>query len=795
MLKKNPYKLLIAAILVGITCFANRGVAQVLPDLKNKFAAYQKDNLREKLFVHINKSFYLTGEILWFKLYCTEGSTNKLLDLSKVAYVELIDNNHTPVMQTRVALKNGTGNGSFALPFALNDGNYRVRAYTNWMRNFDASGYFENEVTIVNPLKTLPSETKPAKRLYDVQFFPEGGHLVQGLTSRVAFKVTGADGRGLPCTGAVIDQKNDTVGRFSALKFGMGSFILKPAANEVYRAVIRVNRDTIPVRKLPEIQSSGYVMRVTDEGARWDIQIQNADSSATSVMYAVVHTNYAIKAAEGLQLTNGSAHLGIDKSKLDEGVNFITVFDEQKRPVTERLIFKRPGKKLTVNANTAEPVYGTRKKVNLVISTLDQNNKALSADLSVSVYRADALQNTDPQHISGYFWLKANLKGHIESPDYYLENDNKEADEALDNLMFTQGWTEFDWSKVIAGDAPMIKFLPEYTGPDVTGHILDATNNTPGRNITAYLTIHGKPDQLFMAKSDSAGKVVFNTLNFYGSHEMFAQTNSQRDSTFRIDIINPFDERHSTAQVSPFTLTADMKNLLGDNSINMQVQSIFSTDQLKQFNDQPVDSTSFYGKPFKTYKLDDYTRFPTMEEVLREYVGSIAVFKRQGKFDIKMFDVDKLLGRPLVLLDGVPVFDEDKIFKIDPLKISKLEMVSKNYLYGPEIFNGIMSFSTYKGDRANFEINPKAVVLDYEGLQRERKFYSPVYDSDERLNSTIPDFRTALYWNPNAGTRQDGKVDLNFYTGDKSGKYVGVIEGIAGNGETGSHVFYFEVNK
>jgi hypothetical protein len=122
-------------------------------------------------------------------------------------------------------------------------------------------------------------------------------------------------------------------------------------------------------------------------------------------------------------------------------------------------------------------------------------------------------------------------------------------------------------------------------------------------------------------------------------------------------------------------------------------------------------------------------------------------------------------------------------------------MVTNNYLYGPALFNGIMSFTTYKGDRANFEIDPRAVVLDYEGLQLERKFYSPAYDSEKEINSPKPDFRSALYWNPEVNTQNDGKVNLSFYTGDKTGLYIGVIEGIAPNGETGSSSFYFEVKK
>ncbi|HTD40157.1 MAG TPA: hypothetical protein VK671_06015, partial [Mucilaginibacter sp.] len=629
---------------------------------------------------------------------------------------------------------------------------------------------------------------------YDVQFFPEGGHLVNGLTSKVAFKITGADGHGLPCTGAIINRRNDTILHFKSLKFGLGSFMLKPDPNEVYKAVINVN-NAITIKELLIANGSGYVMRVIDSGEKLDVHIKNADSTSALPVYVIIHNHYAIKSAEGSQLINGAAHFNIDKNKLADGINFITLFDEQKRPVCERLIFKRPVRKLMIDARTDAPVYDNRKKVDLKIATMDQDNKNLKSDLSVSVFRADALQDKDAGHIAGYLWLRADLKGYIESPDYYLENSSGEANELLDDLMISQGWTQFDWSKTLTGSAPRFKFLPEYTGPIITGHITNNISKAPATNITAYLTIHGKPDQLYVAKSDSAGKLLFNTRNFFGMREMFVQTNSQQDSTYLIDIANPFDERHGQTQPTPFTLSEDMLNSVRDNSLNMQVINIFSANKLKQFVDPKIDSTSFYGRPDKTYMLEDYVRFTTVEEVLREYVSSIAVLKRQGKFDIKIFDVDKLLGRPLILLDGVPVFDEDKIFKVDPLKIRKLEMVTKNYRYGPAFFDGVMGFSTYKDDRANFEIDPHAVVLDYEGLQQERKFYSPVYDSDTQINSTIPDFRSVLYWNPSVYTNQDGKVDLSFYTSDKPGKYIGIIEGITSSGETGSRVFYFEVKK
>jgi len=77
----------------------------------------------------------------------------------------------------------------------------------------------------------------------------------------------------------------------------------------------------------------------------------------------------------------------------------------------------------------------------------------------------------------------------------------------------------------------------------------------------------------------------------------------------------------------------------------------------------------------------------------------------------------------------------------------------------------------------------------------ERKFYAPVYDTEQQISSSIPDFRTALYWNPEVNTDENGQCILNFYTGDKPGKYIGIIEGIAANGSSGSGSFYFEVKK
>ncbi|WP_295792313.1 hypothetical protein [Mucilaginibacter sp.] len=791
---KKSLRHLKAVLAFLIILFAvNLSKAQVLNGLQNKFARYHGNILREKIYTHTNKNYYLTGEILWFKLYCVDDSSNISTGISKVAYVELLDNNHIAVMQAKIGLKDGAGNGSLFIPLSLPNGNYLLRAYTSWMKNFGPGVFFEKQLTIANPLISPAIAAAVAAPVYDIRFMPEGGHLVNRLASKVAIKITGPDGKGVNCAGAIINKQNDTVARFKTLKFGIGSFVFTPKVDNAYKAIIYLNGQAV-VKDLPEISATGYVMRVNPADDGWDVHVQS--SVGTSAIFLLAHSKHAVRSAQEASLADGKATFHISKSKLDDGSTYLTLFNGQQRPVCERLVFKRSSKKLLVTVQPDNKAYGTRRKVSFDVSTQDQDSKATASNLSVTVYRDDELQNADAGDISSYLWLSAGFKGHVESAGYYLENNGKDADEALDNLLLAQGWAQFDWDRILAGGPATFTYLPEYTGHIITGQVVSTINKASGRNITGYLSVPGIRQQLYPSISDSTGRLLFNTRDFYGSGEIIVQTNSQTDSTYRIDIKSPFSDKYSPTTIPSFALLPAMENALTEGSINMQVQNIFKGNDLKEFYAKQIDVGPFYGTPGKTYKLDDYTRFATIEEVLREYVTSISVSKRQNKFNVRISNAHRPLGfKPLIMLDGVPIFDQDKIFHQDPLTIQKLEIVTTDFMYGPTVFNGIMSFATYNGDLKGLELDPHAVILDYEALQLERKFYSPVYNPGQLQNSPLPDFRSALYWNPDVNTGVDGKCSATFYSGDKPGRYIGVIEGISANGETGTGYFSFEVKK
>ncbi|HEY0769917.1 MAG TPA: hypothetical protein VGD31_06250, partial [Sphingobacteriaceae bacterium] len=236
-------------------------------------------------------------------------------------------------------------------------------------------------------------------------------------------------------------------------------------------------------------------------------------------------------------------------------------------------------------------------------------------------------------------------------------------------------------------------------------------------------------------------------------------------------------------------------NQILSNSLNVQVQNIFLAAQIKRFLSPVTDSSAFYGSVSKTYMLDNYTRFTTMEEVLREYVmeSSLSVSRKQYALRLMKPELVTFLDNPLILLDGVPVFNTNDIIAYDPLKVKAIDVINQEYFLGTAFFSGIISFRTYNGGSPGFTMGPFTNAIDYTGLQLQREFYSPVYETDKQLSSRIPDFRNTLYWSPDIKTDATGKADFSFYTSDQVGKYALVLQGVSDSGNTINKVLTFEV--
>jgi hypothetical protein len=306
--------------------------------------------------------------------------------------------------------------------------------------------------------------------------------------------------------------------------------------------------------------------------------------------------------------------------------------------------------------------------------------------------------------------------------------------------------------------------------------------------------VPGTNFRFYSVATNKKGIANFELPELYGYNEIIVQTNTQEDSFYHVELLSPFSQER-IRKIPPYLFDKSLLSDLEKENIDMQAQNIYHAGRLRNFGVPELsDTLPFYGYPSKSYDLDNYTRFTTMEEVFREYVREINVGVRGGHLVFKMLNENQReYGTEdiLVLLDGLPVFDHSKIFKYDPLKVKKLDVIPQNYILGPSTFSGIASFITYEGNYKGFELDPRMVVFDYEGLQLRREFYSPVYNTEGLKNSRLPDFRTTLFWSPHF--QLSNNQPYSFYTSDVKGKFRILIQGITASGNLVYSTCTFEV--
>lgn len=775
--------------------------------LKNNYAqqdkrleylfSQEKNKYVEKIYAHTDKSQYFAGELMWFKIYNLNSFNNSLSSLSKVGYIELLYKNKEVVYQSKILLDKGIGAGSFSLGKELKGGVYILKAYTNLMKNAGPNVFFEKEISIVNTFNLNLAAPKADSTDVDIQFFPEGGDLVENIQSNVAFKITDNKVKGIDIGGWIIDDKNDTIAKIKTFKFGIGRFILSPQTGRAYKAIFIDSKGKRIVKELPKYKSKGYTIALKDNGAFWNASIFS--NTGETGIYVLVHNGKKISYAKAEPLQGGLTNLNIRKSDLDEGLHHLTVFDSYGRPVAERIFYKPITKRLNFKMEFPSNSYSFRKKVDLSLSAKVSNDILKEGYASLSVYKINTLPIENEVDIISYIHLSSELKGYIENPSYYFSNNDEESQLAFDNLLLTQGWRRFNWNKNIENNNSTLQYLPEYNGILISGK-LAKNNSKPSSGIDLYLSSPKQKGLFYHTITDSLGNFIFNTKDIYGKNEIIIQANPIQDTTSSITINNPFynnQENNSLIkQKQPFLNLISNKKDLEESHFALQVQEIYQEGLYKGIIPSIAEKYNFYGQPYKSYLLADYTKFNTLEEVLREYVSEVFVYKRQREFDLRLVSANgPLEENPLILVDGVPYFDINEAMKISPENIEKLEVIRDKYYYGGKTYYGILHFYSKGLGLADYKINPNALIIDYEGLELQREFYSPKYDNDASINNSIPDYRNVIYWQPYIVLKGNEEKKLSFYTSDLEGKYRAVIQGISENGIPGYTSFEFEVKK
>ena len=766
-------------------------------EITGQYKVSNHSRYQELVYIHTDRRIYLTGENVKFKVYCFERATSKPSRLSKVAYVEIYNYDKSTILRGRIELNHGVGFGEIYLPTSANSGNFVIRGYTRWMRNEGPGSFFHALLTIINPFKNPGLKAVPVDRGISLDFYPEGGSLIDQVPAKVVFFGKKPDGSEAGFSGKLMAEDSILICEFKPNKNGVGSFEFTPISQRNYEVEVLSDDGMVARQSFPPISVKGLSLRLIDMGPNYLVKIFCNDSSAVSPsenLYLNSYQKGMLISQKNFKMADQWFQYELDKKLLEEGVFSIQLLNSKGRILQTRKGFHytRSLDKSAVRMNMDS--YDNRDQVILELSLPESNPDTIDLGLSVSVSAyLDPFRGNYPS-LAQYVILDntLNLVPQVES---YFNGSVVEVSDIINDLLIAKYQEQSEGS--FPGIGEHIEYIPEFRGPLASGKIYNKINKDPGASIVGYLSIPGLSGRFYASKSGSDGDIIFELRNLYGQHEMIVQCDYLKDSLFNVELDDPYSDEYVDFDIPELDLNEGMRELLEQQSRNMQIENAYTKYKTEIPLNTFHDSSAFYGTPDKTYFLDDYTRFPVMEEVMREFITNVYVRKRNDGFHFKVYDSEFEMvyeDNPQILLDGLPVFDANEIMALDPLKIKKIETITGAYGIGPLDCYGIVSYTSYHGDLAGYSPHKSAIKVDYEGLQLQKHYAYPEYPTSSAKRSRIPDFRNSLYWSPATKWIAGKNPGISFYTSDDANTYEVRIEGITQSGKVISEKAIFEVH-
>ena len=396
--------------------------------------------------------------------------------------------------------------------------------------------------------------------------------------------------------------------------------------------------------------------------------------------------------------------------------------------------------------------HSTRGSLNLKISAKDSNGIPVESDLSVSVTKS-----------------------------------------ALIRTSSTPGFS-FYGNKNTSGRTAQREYLAELKGHLINGHIRLKTTDEPLKNIDISLSFVGKTARCMFTRTNENGEFYF-LVKENGVNEIVIQPTSSDITGYYIELSQPFSNSFSDIKTADFYIDSSSLNEINKAIVSAQVSNIY-----EHFAEKPAETKSnipdFFGKPENSVKMSDYIELTSVREVVKEIIPNVYTQKQNGKFDFKL--INKFRGqpfenKPLVLVDGIPVYDIEKVLNINSKDIERADVINTRYFYSGNVFDGILSFITKKGNLSAMEFDNSIFRQVYEGCQVQKYFNSPDYSSEVKIDKHLPDFRNTLFWKADLRTNKDGQAEVSFFTSDETSEYTIIVEGISANGKTGYSTSNFNV--
>jgi hypothetical protein len=711
-----------AVILLLCSLTAARIYGQVQPaqldNITGKFIKYTQSVPWEDVFVHTDREEYIAGEELWFNVYLIDRQRNKPSSLSRIVYFEVLNPDNHPVVQKRIEIEKGFGPGQVILPDTLSTGNYTLRAYTNWMKNFLPSDCFMKNINIYNTLNSRSYRMKP-----------DNGKSPTLKAARIGSQE--------------LAGKDFT---FTVNKPDPDNLVLSIVADDNF------------------IYRNG------------------------NVCYLLINTHGVINYSRSVRISGKNTSVFVPVQSLIPGINQITFFNSESQPIIDKFIYTPEIDPNNLTISISENLK-TRDHISLEIDLKDE--KILSSDTgNISISVAPCNDINYGSDIADYMIFGSEF-GVL--PDEIRNRKIEEIpQEELNDFLQTINSRWIDWNIILSNNLPVFKYKFENESHFIYGTLFNRSSNLPDGEKYIFLSTPAKTASFQYAKTDKDGRFSFAIPIVEALHEIIIQPEeTDRNNTIKIE--SAFSEEFLPVENHQSYLIKEIPKYISNRSINYQVRKIYGSTSLGNTL-KPVRSLPaikrFYGKPDLELIMDDYIKLPVMQEVFFELMPGVILKSKKSQYEFSILDPveNRIYNKPPVLLiDGVVINDASVIANLDPEIVEKIDAVKEPYLIGDYLFYGLVNVVTRRGDFSCVTLPDYAVRLQYRVVDPANSFSSPDYSTQEKKESSLPDLRNTLYWNPSVQPDNNGKISVEFWASDYASDYMINIQGLTGEGRAISY--------
>ncbi|HLG38816.1 MAG TPA: hypothetical protein VI461_04070 [Chitinophagaceae bacterium] len=756
----------------------------------------------EKIYFHFDRSNYIAGQTIWVKgyLYSDFLPGNR----STTLYVELLNASLSVINRQVFPIFGGFTRGQVELHDTLPEGAYQLRAYTATMLNHDPEFLYKKNFFIFKKNKGVASLIPERQKAMTIEFFPEGGNFITGLSNSIAYKATDPDGLPVNVSGVVKKETGEKVAEFSSYHDGMGYFDLTAEERSNYYAVL--NGDPSGQKYfLPPPTTSGVVFRIISNGPTKSFEIlQRSDHPLFKAAYMIGQMQHHVVFKKSFKENDEELTGIIPVSSLSSGILHVTVFNKDGLPLAERLTFVDNKEYIQGGDVIADTIdFSDRGKNRFTLSLKDTVSGSFSVSVTDAAFETGATRSAN---IFSGLLLTSDLRGYVHDPAYYFSATNDTVQTALDLVMMTNGWRRFKWEKIIKDGIPANKYSDGgYITLAGKINLKDTKNPFAGKDVMAFVVSPGSDKNIVMLKTDDKGYFETDSIVFFGRSRILFTDIKGRKSRF-IDVKMEEDSLNKQyvlpeAEIpgfsSPGYMTNDQKKKMAEEyEAILKAEGIMlegitvkgrKKTALEELEEKYVSSL-FSGSANSTLDLtaQDLSPYQNILDYLQLRVVGLQISKESDGLGYTVTYRQSALASSMgvmpmtIFLDEVPS-DADALASIPANQIALVKVFSSFVGASGNAPGGVLAVYTKKGADLS-SLTSSGDIINYNGYSVLKEFYSPDYHVKKTNDKA--DNRITLYWNPaiSAGS-VNPKIPIVFYNNDRTRQFKIVVEGMTFDGK------------